>query len=329
MLPIIDFTDFRSDDTARRLTVAREIGRALDHIGFFYVRGHAIAEATMQAARTAVEDFFGRPEADKRTHQRQPGRYRGYIPPIPFATLNAVEGRPPILYEAFIVGADVELENAAVAATAGMLSPTPWPSDPASFRAAVTTYWDAVDGLAMDLLKAFALSLGAPEEAILGHFHQPLTNMSLLHYLARPAADASQNAGADDVPPHYDTNAVTIVMPGVVGGLEVRHRDGRWIDAEPLPDCFVVNIGNMMECWSGGRYRSTMHRVHPPLGTDRYSIAHFATPDYETVVEPLPGTVADDTPPAPIHVGQQFAEFVARFDEPAANDPTTPPFPPM
>lgn len=317
MLPIIDFTGFRSDDNVRRLAVSHEIGRALDDIGFFYLRGHAIPEATMQAARTAVEDFFGRSDAEKRRYQRQPGRYRGYIPPIPFTTSNAVEGRPPILYEAFVVGADVAPESAAIAASDGLLSPTPWPSDPAGFRAAVTTYWEAVDGLATDLLKALALSLGATEETILSHFRRPLTNMSLLHYLARPAVDSNLDVGADDVPPHYDTNAVTIVMPGVVGGLEVRHRDGRWIDAEPLHDCFVVNIGNMMECWSGGRYRSTMHRVHPPLGTDRYSIAHFANPDFETVVEPLPGTVTDDAPPATIHVGPEFAAFVARFDEPA------------
>jgi isopenicillin N synthase-like dioxygenase len=54
-----------------------------------------------------------------------------------------------------------------------------------------------------------------------------------------------------------------------------------------------IDLGNMMECWSGGRHRSTLHRVHPPLGRERYSIAHFATPDYETLVAPLAGTVTD------------------------------------
>ena len=328
MLPIIDFSGFRSGDPARRRRVAAEIGRALEAIGFFYVRGHGIAEATMDAARSAVEAFFRRPAADKRAHERAPGRYRGYIPPIPFTDANAVEGRPPILYEAFIVGHEVAPDDPAVAATGGLLWPTPWPAEPAGFRAAVAAYWEAADGLAMDLLRAFALCLGAPEEALAGHFAKPLSNMSLLHYLARPAVDASTQAGhapgRDDVPPHYDTNAVTIVSPGAVGGLEVRHRDGHWIQAEPLPGCLVVNIGNMMECWSGGRYRSTLHRVHPPLGRERYSIAHFATPDYDTLVAPLPGTVTDTSrSPRPIHAGRTLAAFVARFDEPVPDAETT------
>ena len=40
----------------------------------------------------------------------------------------------------------------------------------------------------------------------------------------------------------------------------------------------VINIGNMLEVWSGGRLRSTLHRVHPPPGEDRYSLAYFVHP---------------------------------------------------
>ena len=317
MLPIIDVTDFRSGDPARRQAVAAEIGRTLERIGFFYVRGHGIPAATLQDAREAVEAYFARPEAEKKAQARQPGGYRGYIPTIPFSETNAVAGRPPILYEAFIVGPEVAPDDPAVAASDGLVAPTPWPDQPAGFRAAITAYRDAVDALALDLLRAFALSLDLPEAAILDHFRRPLTNMSLLHYLARPiGGDGRAETARDDVPPHYDTNAVTIVAPGVVGGLEVKGRDGAWIQAEPLADCFVVNIGNMMECWSGGRYRSTLHRVHPPLGKDRYSIAHFATPDFETLIEPLPGTAkAGDAAPKPIHAGRGFAAFVAGFDK--------------
>ncbi|HMB77303.1 MAG TPA: 2-oxoglutarate and iron-dependent oxygenase domain-containing protein [Kiloniellaceae bacterium] len=315
MLPIIDFADFRTGDTERRLRVARDIGRALSQIGFFYVRGHGIAETTMQRARAAAEGFFAQPVAEKRKVRRQAGRYRGYIPPIPFVTENAAAGRPPILYEAFLAGADVAPDDAIVATTKGLIAPTPWPGKPAGFRSGITAYWDAVDGLARDLLGAFALSLDAPEDALLTHFKQPLTNLSLLHYPARPKANAETDGAADDAAAHYDTNAVTIVMPGVVGGLEVKRRDGRWFDAEPLPDCFIVNIGNMMECWSGGKYRSTMHRVHPPLGVDRFSIAHFAVPDYETVVRPLPSHAEEAGRRAAIAAGPELAAFVARFDD--------------
>lgn len=83
-----------------------------------------------------------------------------------------------------------------------------------------------------------------------------------------------------------------------------------------------IDLGNMMECWSGGRYRSTLHRVHPPLDRERYSIAHFATPDYDTLAALLAGTVADGRePPRPIHAGRNLAAFVARFDGPPSRTP--------
>ena len=127
MLPIIDFTAFPHGSAAARQDIADEIGRTLETIGFFYVKGHGIPEAIQSAARAAVEAYFRLPEPCKQRQHRQPGRYRGYIPPIPFTSSNAVANRPPILYEAFIVGPEVRADDPAVAASKGLLSPTPWP----------------------------------------------------------------------------------------------------------------------------------------------------------------------------------------------------------
>ena len=59
-----------------------------------------------------------------------------------------------------------------------------------------------------------------------------------------------------------------------------------------------------------------MHRVHPPVGLERYSIAYFAFPGYDTIVRPLPGMPAMrvDGKPAEIHAGNDLASFIAQFD---------------
>jgi isopenicillin N synthase-like dioxygenase len=49
----------------------------------------------------------------------------------------------------------------------------------------------------------------------------------------------------------------------------------------------VMNIGDMAEIWSNGRWRSTRHRVVSPDKLDRYSIPFFFDPDFNTTVEPL------------------------------------------
>ena len=57
----------------------------------------------------------------------------------------------------------------------------------------------------------------------------------------------------------------------------------------PDPDAIVCNLGDMLERASGGRFRSTPHRVRLP-STDRYSFPLFLDPSWDAVVEPLPGT---------------------------------------
>jgi isopenicillin N synthase-like dioxygenase len=63
--------------------------------------------------------------------------------------------------------------------------------------------------------------------------------------------------------------------------------DDVWTEAPPLPGCFIVNIGDIFEAWSGGRFKSTQHRVIN-TGRERYSFPLFFGLDYHTTVQPLP-----------------------------------------
>ncbi|HSB60104.1 MAG TPA: 2OG-Fe(II) oxygenase family protein, partial [Vicinamibacteria bacterium] len=77
----------------------------------------------------------------------------------------------------------------------------------------------------------------------------------------------------------------------VPGGLQVRTRDGRWIDVATSPAQFVVNIGDLLMRWTNDRWLSTPHRVvNPPDPSGagaRLSIAFFSHPNYDTLVECL------------------------------------------
>ena len=314
MLPTLHLSDFTGGTAAARRAFASEIAQACEQVGFFYLDDHGVPEAGLAGLRAAVEAFFALPLEDKLRVRRPRGRYRGYIPVMEFNP--TAEGRPPVRYEAFITGAELDPEDPAVAASGGLLAPNLWPPAPSGLRAAVLAYQDEMARVSKALLRAFGLALGAGEARLLRHFARPLSNSSLLHYLPRePCADSRP----DDARAHYDTNALTILLPGEVGGLEAMMANGAWREVPPRPGAFVVNIGNMMACWSGGRFKSTLHRVQPPLGVDRYSIAYFAGPDYDTLVAPLDeAAVRDPEACGEIHAGRALAEFVAGFDEVAA-----------
>src|SRR2546422_811604 len=90
---------------------------------------------------------------------------------------------------------------------------------------------------------------------------------------------------------HTDYGGFTILSgEDVPGGLQVRTRNGRWVDVATTPTRFVVNIGDLLMRWTNDRWLSNMHRVvNPPAGAGRprLSIAFFNHPNYDVTIECL------------------------------------------
>jgi isopenicillin N synthase-like dioxygenase len=118
--------------------------------------------------------------------------------------------------------------------------------------------------------------------------------LRVLHYPPRPGAAAAGALGAGE---HTDYGNLTLLATDEVGGLEVRTRAGRWIDAPHLPGTFVCNIGDCLMRWTNDIYVSTPHKVVSPPGRDRYSVAFFLDPDPDAMVACLPTCSGAANPP--------------------------------
>ena len=86
---------------------------------------------------------------------------------------------------------------------------------------------------------------------------------------------------------HTDYGLLTVLAQDDQGGLQVKAPTG-WVDVPPRPGSLVCNIGDMLERLTGGRYRSTPHRVRNVSGAERLSFPFFLDPSWDAVVERLP-----------------------------------------
>jgi isopenicillin N synthase-like dioxygenase len=167
--------------------------------------------------------------------------------------------------------------------------PNLFPARPGGLGDAVLEYMDAVTELGHTLLRGMAIGLGLEPSWFDVHLTaDPLVLFRIFHYPPLEATDDRWSVGE-----HTDYGLITILGQDASGGLEVRGPDG-WIDAPPLADAFVVNLGDMLERMTGGRYRSTPHRVRNATGLDRLSFPLFLDPGWDAEVVPVPmpdGTV--------------------------------------
>ena len=311
-IPVIDLAPFISGDSGARAQAAMELGWAAQTLGFAVVAGHGIDPITGTALRDTALGFFDLPLEEKMVIRRPKNdQNRGYIP-YGEETLARMAGgdSPPDYKEVFAMGPDSVPDEPYFTGPASYPSfaPNLWPTAPENLRSRMLAYWNSMETLMRILAEALAISLSLPADTfadILDHTHT--SQLRLLHY---PAVRGDPKPGQLRAGAHTDVGMMTILRNDPVpGGLQIKKRDGGWIDAPAVDDSFILNIGDLLMRWSNDRLVSTAHRVVlPPVdaGEDsrRLSIGFFVGPRYNAMVECLPTCCSlDDLPRyAPISV---------------------------
>ena len=160
-----------------------------------------------------------------------------------------------------------------------------WPDWLPGFRPAIEAYRTALDGVARTVIRLIAIALGLREDELDRHFEKPTTFLRLLRYPPHPETAGDDQFGSA---PHTDYGIITLLAQDASGGLQVRRRDGGWIDAAPLPGAFVLNVADMLARWTNNRFVSTPHRVvNDRTGRDRFSLPFFFDTGMDAVIECL------------------------------------------
>jgi isopenicillin N synthase-like dioxygenase len=166
--------------------------------------------------------------------------------------------------------------------------PNPWP-DLLRFRQPVSEYLNAMNELASTLLGGIAVGVGLDKGFFADLMQQPILIQRMVHYPPQsgPIFEASIGNGA-----HTDYGLLTILTQGTVGGLQVRSRQGQWIEAPPRYGCLIVNIGVLMQYLTNDYLVATEHRVINASGQERYFLPCFVDCDSDAIITPHPSFIS-------------------------------------
>jgi len=279
-IPIVDMAPLQGTD-ADRDAVAAAIDEACRETGFFYVVGHGVAADLVARVDAQARGFFARPDDEKaRCAMPRGGRaWRGWFP-----LGGELTSGVPDCKEGIYFGEELGADDPRVRGRLPLHGANLFPEQPAGLRDGVLEYIDAVTGVGHRLLRGVSRALGLDDDWFDRHLTAaPTILFRIFRYPPLPADAQSWSVGE-----HTDYGLLTILAQDARGGLEVRGRDG-WVAAPPVPDAFVVNLGDMLERMTGGRYRSTPHRVRNTGGADRLSMPLFLDPAWDAEVQPIPG----------------------------------------
>ncbi len=281
------------------------LDRAFREVGFAMVTGHGVDAGLIAGTRAVFAEFFHQPTTAKAAVRMPRLGMAGWAPMGMEANgYSFGHETPPDMKESYRIGAH-ELPGRLPLRGANV-----WPTEPARFRAVAVEYLAAVDAVHLRLLEVAAAALGL--EA--GHFstHARRNDNTLNVNWYGPASRLGPpQAGQYRIGPHTDFGTLTVLHrePGS-SALQVQLPNGQWVDAPVVPDAFTVNCGDMLAHWSGGRWRSAIHRVLAPSADEPddelLSVVYFCEPDPETMIVPLGGSAADA-----VNAGEYLAAKIA------------------
>lgn len=267
-------------------------------LGFLVVTGLPSEVPLGQAQRRAVLRVFDLGEGERRRLWRRKFEptnsnvYRGWFPPQP-GNLTSKEG--------IDIGPDVAYGPAVTDPGDPLCEPTPMPAESLlpGWRSAITAYYMSMERVARVLMQSVARGLELEEHYFDGAFRRGLSTLRLLRYPVRTSQDLDSCKDADLWVPdgehrrhvvgaaHTDSGFMTLLAQDEVPGLQARASEGGWIEVPPHENSLVVNFGQVLEAWSGGRIKATEHRVLG-VGQLRYSIPFFYEARADAEISPLP-----------------------------------------
>ncbi|CAJ1800180.1 unnamed protein product [Sphenostylis stenocarpa] len=271
-VPVIDFALLSCGNKEELL----KLDVACKEWGFFQIVNHGVKKELLQKMKDAAAKFFELPIEEKKKYAME---------------LNDIQGYG----QAYVVSEEQTLDWS----DGLMLVTYPtqyrklqfWPKTPEGFKEVIEAYTSEVRRVGEEMLSLLSAIIGMQKHVFLGLHKGSLEGLRMNYY--PPCNTPEKVLGLS---PHSDTSTITLLMQDDdITGLEIRHQGG-WVPVTPMSDALVVNVGDTIEIWSNGKYKSVEHRAVTNKNKKRMSYALFLCPKGDVEVEPLDHMIDDQNP---------------------------------
>uniref|UniRef100_A0A2C9W6X7 Fe2OG dioxygenase domain-containing protein n=1 Tax=Manihot esculenta TaxID=3983 RepID=A0A2C9W6X7_MANES len=292
-LPVIDMQRLHLQESME--SELAKLHLACKEWGFFQLVNHGVSSSLLERIKTQVQDFFNLPMEEKKQFWQHPGEVEGFG-------------------QAFVVSEEQKLDWADICVMITqpihLRKPHLFPKLPLPFRDTLESYSSEVNTLAVDIIEQMAKVLGIRDEEMREMITEGIMQTMRMNYYP-PCPQPEKVIG---LTPHSDGSGISILLQvNDVEGLQIM-KDGNWIAVKPLPNAFVVNIGNILEIISNGTYRSILHRATVNSQKERLSIVAFHSPRFDGDISPAASLITEETPALfkRIKVKEYFNGYLSR-----------------
>jgi isopenicillin N synthase-like dioxygenase len=298
-VPELDLYSFTKGNKSEKKTFSKLLFSGLKDYGFIVLTGHTVSTDLLDEAYRRLDHLFALSESAKRKYSMPDnGHQRGYTP---FAVEHAKNSKIADLKEFWHIGREgfeSDTTSTSESSSAPVLKNF-WPTELEGFKKTFLELYTKLDQVGLMLLQALTSEL----ELDASYFYDRVANgnsiLRLLHY---PPLDSEVEKGALRAAPHEDINLITILVAATQSGLQLKDRDGSWLDIEAPKNSLIVDAGDMLSRITNEVIPSTTHQVINPDGSNekRYSMPFFMHPNSDAVLECLPSCVGEGVKYPPI-----------------------------
>nr|AKS50323.1 papaverine 7-O-demethylase [Papaver somniferum] len=277
-VPVIDLQNLLSPEPAIGKSELDWLHYSCKEWGFFQLVNHGVDALLVDHVKSEIHSFFNLPLNEKTKYGQRDGDVEGFG-------------------QAFLVSENQKLDWADMffinTLPLHLRKPHLFPNLPLPLRETIESYSSEMKKLSMVLFEMMgkAIEVIDIKEAITEMFEDGMQSMRMNYYPPCP-----QPERVIGITPHSDFDGLTILLQlNEVEGLQIRKED-KWISIKPLPDAFIVNVGDIWEIMTNGVHRSVDHRGVINSTKERLSIATFHSPKLELEIGPISSLIRPETP---------------------------------